>query len=290
MDAADDLTTVLPLESQDPDPAAAEADRFDYNSWLERLGSTSSGALGSQGVYIYAPPAPAAQRATEAHARPATATAQSLPPAPAPAAVAMDDATDVNRELSEAELELAQTDLEAERAARRAQALEISSLTRQLEFASAELSRVRSAHAKLQDEIGSARATEEAQRAELREGSARGSRDGAVIRSLQQREATLLSQLTGALHERDAATSAAQSHQSEAALTQAAYSQLQTAQAEERASKRPRPHPRSRPCSRIHAHPHRVTLTLALSRSAARCSGSCARMPTFVTSSRSATR
>ena len=61
MDAADDLTTVLPLESQDPEPAAAEADRFDYNSWLERLGSTSSGALGSQGVYIYAPPAPAAQ-------------------------------------------------------------------------------------------------------------------------------------------------------------------------------------------------------------------------------------
>ena len=58
---------------------------------------------------------------------------------------------------------------------------------------------MRTAHIKLQDEMGSSRATEEAQRAELREGTARGSRDGAVIRSLQQREATLLSQLTGAL-------------------------------------------------------------------------------------------
>ena len=133
-----------------------------------------------------------------------------------------------------AELRVAQADLSAEQEARRAQALEVASLRRQLEYASHELNQLRSSYARLESEAGDARAAEESQRVELREGAARGSRDGAVIRSLQQREAALLAQVTAVLQERDAATAAAQAHRADAEAVRKSYDELQRAQQDER--------------------------------------------------------
>ena len=112
--------------------------------------------------------------------------------------------------------------------------MEAASLHRQLEFASAELSRVQAAKEKLETEASETRATEQAQRLELREESARSSRDGAVIRSLQQREASLLAQVSGLLQERDAATTAAEAHRAEAESLRGGYAEQQRLLAEER--------------------------------------------------------
>eukprot|EP00966_Prymnesium_polylepis_P055523 1283923-Prymnesium_polylepis.1 len=59
--------------------------------------------------------------------------------------------------------------------------LEIKSLTRQLEFASAELTRVTGAHERLASEMGDVRAAEQSQRMELREEATRAKRDAAMM-------------------------------------------------------------------------------------------------------------
>ena len=121
-------------------------------------------------------------------------------------------------------------ELKAERAARHTQARELASLHRQLEFASAALSRVQAAHAKLEAQASGALASAQAQSAELREGAARGARDGALIRSLQQREANLLGQVTTLLRERDAASAAASAQKADADALRADFGGAQQSQ------------------------------------------------------------
>ena len=96
-------------------------------------------------------------------------------------------------------LQQLESELAKEKEARRTQAFELSSLHRQVDHANGELARLQHAQQKLESEASEWRASEQSMRKELREETTRGSRDGAVIRALQQREATLLAQLSGAL-------------------------------------------------------------------------------------------
>ena len=250
MDEAD-LDSTLRFAAYQPDTpmhaSGKTTDNFQYEDWLSRLGAGGS----DQGLPPDPPPkavpepapaqAPAAPvpevpppaRAPRACCWTSTATA---PAANAPAAVPNPGASIGALSSSELcyELRAVREELHSEREARRVTAMELVSLRRQLDYASEELSRVNSAHAQLEAAMSEARAAEQRQRAELREGAARGSRDGAVIRALQQREASLLSQLTGALRERDDASAAAQAHRADAEAVRAAYAEAQRVQAEER--------------------------------------------------------
>ena len=250
MDEAD-LDSTLRFAAYQPDTpmhaSGKPTDNFQYEDWLSRLGAVGS----DQGLPPDPPPkavpepapaqAPAAPvpevpppaRAPRACCWTSTATA---PAANAPAAVPNPGASIGALSSSELcyELRAVREELHSEREARRVTAMELVSLRRQLDYASEELSRVNSAHAQLEAAMSEARAAEQRQRAELREGAARGSRDGAVIRALQQREASLLSQLTGALRERDDASAAAQAHRADAEAVRAAYAEAQRVQAEER--------------------------------------------------------
>ena len=149
------------------------------------------------------------------------------------AAVAAANNAEETRELL-AKLKQAEDDLKTERDGRKAQTLELASLNRQVDFANAELLRLQTVRGRLESEASESRATEQAQRNELREDSSRHARDGAVIRSLQQREATLLQQLSGALRERDEATAAAAAHRADADSLRNGFSDVSSRQHDER--------------------------------------------------------
>ena len=257
MDMAD-LDSTLRFAAYQPDTpmhaSGKPTDNFQYEDWLSRLGAAGS----DQGLPVATssqPPDPPPKAVPEPAPAQEPALVPEVPPparapraccwtstATAPAAFApavLNPGAPIgalsSSELSY-ELRAVREELHSEREARRVTAMELVSLRRQLDYASEELSRVNSAHTQLEAAMSEARAAEERQRTELREGAARGSRDGAVIRALQQREASLLSQLTGALRERDEASAAAQAHRADAEAVRAAYAEAQRVQAEERHS------------------------------------------------------
>ena len=105
------------------------------------------------------------------------------------------------------EMEESRRALTLERERSRVLTQELSSVSRQLEYASAALVREREQCEKLNASLGEARAAEQAVRAELRDELAKTRRDGHTLRHQYQREEDLLAQMAAMQRQRDAAIS-----------------------------------------------------------------------------------
>lgn len=125
-------------------------------------------------------------------------------------------------------------ELAEERGQVRTLKLEVASITRQLEFATVELSRVNAAHTQLLSEVGDARAAEQAQRHELREEATRAKRDGAMLRGLHQREVELLGHVSAAQLAKETSVANQERALEEAHALRAAMADMQLAQQNER--------------------------------------------------------
>lgn len=112
--------------------------------------------------------------------------------------------------------------------------MENGALQRQLEFASDALAAERAQTTKLQSLVDSLRTSEEQQRAQVREEMARWQRGAREIRQLQQRETSLLDQLSAAYREIDEAQRALLAQRCSAQVLQAALREAEHGQLEER--------------------------------------------------------
>ena len=223
-----------------PDAQPAEQPAFDYDDWLAKLNTTGAQADPDRPTVMIHPPAAAVEQSdTEGDQATSSPSVQVFAPAPPAAARPQEPPLD----LSEGEAPMAspqsrliqlETELAGEREARRLQQQALVSAHRQLDYASAELARSHQNRDTLESEASEFKATEQAQRIQLREESVRSTRDGAVIRSLQQREASLLAQLSGALQERDTASAAATSHRRDAESLRRDCAELHRLQLEDR--------------------------------------------------------
>ena len=284
---------------QAPDGSAATS--FDYDGWLSKLGGSAAA------VELVVPPAAAA-----APPPPNVVVAQSSPPAPAPNVIVAPSsppaatifagppplppladspsspADDLLGGLASESDRLAagllqrvrqaETDLRSERDSRRAQQQALASAHRQLDYASTELARANEDRKRLEAAAAEFKATEHQQLIVLREETARGSRDGAVIRSLQQREATLLAQV--------------RSHDSSPSLLATASLKDQRSSSRENSCRARCRSATRRPTRRLRTvrTPSRCAVSVLsciarCRRTAARCRSSCATMPPYATSS-----
>ena len=229
-----DLDAILQRAAEPDTPGGPELPEgnFDYDEWLNRLAPSTQ----TQAMLPATAPPPAQDPQIMVFA-PAAAPPRPIPqPQPPPPQPPQPAVVDISDDALKAQIEQVQAALDLERESRRTQQQALASAHRQLEFASNALSRANDENAKLEKRLDGLNAAEQAQRLELRDEHQRSSRDGAVIRSLQQREASLLAQLSGVIHERDAATAAAKAHQSDAEAVRSEFTEMQRAVQEERRS------------------------------------------------------